>query len=48
MKAKQIYDELKKHDPEWLRKFLELAKLYREATPEQQMKVIDMLRKSRG
>lgn len=44
MTAKQIYDEMMSYGPEWVREFLELVKLYEESTPENKLKVLDMLR----
>ena len=45
MTAKQIYDVFVRQEPEWIRAFSELAKLYKEATPDQRMIVLDMIRK---
>lgn len=47
MTAKQIYDEMMKQGPEWVREFLRLAKLYKEATPENKVKDLYMLRNGR-
>lgn len=44
MKAMQIYEELKQHSPEWIRSFMELAKLFEEAKPERKNMVINMLK----
>lgn len=44
MNTKQIYDEIMSHGPEWIRKYLRLVKLYKEATPENKLKALDMLR----
>ena len=48
MKAKQFYNKLKKYDPEWIRAFVELAKLYKEASPEHRSMALDVLRKCSG
>ena len=44
MNSRQIYDMIMKHDPEWIREFIRLVKLCREAAPEHRMIVLDMLR----
>lgn len=44
MTVKQIYEELKQHDPEWIRQFIELVKLFKEAAPEHRKNVIEMLK----
>ena len=44
MTLEQINDELKKHDPEWIHSFVELAKIYEEATPEQRKILLGSLK----
>ena len=44
MTAKQIYDEMMSYGPEWVREFLELVKLYKEATPENKAKALVILK----
>ena len=44
MTLEQINEELKKHDPEWVHSFLELAKIYAEATPEHRKILLDSLK----
>ena len=48
MTVKQIYEELKLHDPEWIRQFRELLKLYAEAAPEHREKALESLRARKG
>ncbi len=48
MTAKQIYDEMMKHGPEWVREYLILMELYKEATPENKLKALRMLRRQNG
>ena len=45
MTAKQIYDVIMRHEPEWIRAFNELVKLYKEAAPDHRMIALDMIRK---
>ncbi len=46
MTEKQMYAELEKlHDAEWIRKYKELVRLYKEAAPEQRQQAIDLLKK---
>lgn len=47
MTEKQIYEVLKQHGSEWIRSFMELARLYKEATAEQREAVLALL-KSNG
>lgn len=44
MTAKQIYDEMMCYGPEYVREFKRLVKLYKEATPENKAKALDVLR----
>lgn len=44
MTLEQIIGELKKHDPEWIHLFVELAKIYVEATPEHRKMLLDSLK----
>lgn len=48
MTTKQIYEELKRRDNEWIRSFIELLRQYEEATPEHKEMVLEMLRRSKG
>ncbi|MCR5810968.1 MAG: hypothetical protein K6G34_06160 [Lachnospiraceae bacterium] len=48
MTVKQIYGELKQHDPEWIRQFRELLRLYAEAAPEHREKALELLRERKG
>lgn len=48
MTVKQIYEELKLHDPEWIRQFRELLRQYAEATPEHREKALELLRARKG
>lgn len=48
MTVKQIYDELLSHDAEWKRAFQELARLFKEATPEQREMVLKVLRERKA
>lgn len=48
MTTKQIYEELKRRDNEWIRSFIELLRQYEEATPEHKEMVLEMLRRNKG
>ena len=48
MTTKQIYEELKRRDNEWIRAFIELLRQYEEATPEHKEMVLEMLRRNKG
>ena len=48
MTVKQIYEELNKHDPEWILQFRELLKLYAEAAPEHRERALESLRARKG
>ena len=43
-----ILERLQKHGPQWIIAFMELAKLYKEATPEQRKAVLDFLEERKG
>lgn len=43
-----ILERLQEHDPRWIIAFMELAKLYKEATPEQRKAVLDILEEHKG
>lgn len=44
----EILDRLQKNGPQWIEAFLELAKLYKEAGPEQRKAVLDFLEEHKG
>lgn len=48
MTVKQIYEELKQYDPEWIRQFRELLRLYAEAAPEHREMALELLRERKG
>ena len=47
MTAKQIYDEMMSYGQEWIREYLKLVELYKEATPENKAKALDVLRNTK-
>ena len=48
MTERQFFEALKQHDIEWIRLFMELAKQYKEASPEHKEKALEMLRRNKG
>ena len=48
MTQEEIYKRLKQHDEEWLRAFVELDRLYKDARPELKETVMDMLKRHKG